>query len=217
MRSLPDIVLFDLDGTLVDSAPGLQTTLNVVLAEHGRRPLSLDEVHRFVGEGLDTLLARALAATGPALEPGPLRARWFQVYQDKAVQGSRAYPFAGALLRSLTDQGCRLGLVTNKPQAPAEQILRALGWAPHFEVVLGGDALPRRKPDPAPLREALGRLPPGRAAFVGDSAIDVQAARAADLPMVLLRHGYCQQDPDSLGAHAVVSGLDEVEAALRGL
>lgn len=217
MRSLPDIVLFDLDGTLVDSAPGLQRTLNAVLAENGRRPLSLEEVHRFVGEGLDTLLARALAATGSALEPGPFRARWFEVYEGLAIQGSPSYPFATALLRSLTDQGCRLGLVTNKPQRPTEQILRALGWAPHFEVVLGGDALPLRKPDPAPLREALARLPPGRAVFVGDSAIDAQAAQAAGLPLILLRHGYCQQDPDSLGAQAVVSGLDEVEEALRGL
>lgn len=217
MPSLPDIILFDLDGTLVDSAPGLQQTLNAVLAEQGRRPLSLDEVKCFVGEGLDTLLARALAATGPALEPGPFRARWFQVYEEHAVHGSPAYPFAGALLRSLTDQGCRLGLVTNKPQRPTEQILRALGWTRYFEVVLGGDALLVCKPDPAPLREALARLPPGQAAFVGDSPIDVQAALAADLPMVLLRHGYCQQDPDSLGAQAVVSALDEVEAALRGL
>lgn len=217
MSSLPDIVLFDLDGTLVDSAPGLQQTLNVLLGELGRRPLSLEEVHRFVGEGLDTLLARALAATGPALDPAPFRVRWFEVYEGVARSGSRPYPHAESLLASLRAQGCRLGLVTNKPQGPTELILRALSWGPYFDVVIGGDSLPVRKPDPAPLREALARLPSGRVAFVGDSNIDVMAAAAAGLPMVLLRHGYCQQDPDTLGATVVVDGLGEVEGALRGL
>lgn len=215
--ALPDIVLFDLDGTLVDSAPGLRDALNALLAEHGRRSLGLDEVHRFIGEGLDLLLDRAFRATGEARDPATLRARWLELYAAHAIPGSRPYPGADALLAELRAAGCHLGLVTNKPLRPSLQILEARGWSALFAVVVGGDSLPRRKPDPAPLRHALAQLPPGRAAFIGDSVIDAAAAAAAGLPLVLVGHGYAHGDLDRVPAAARVEDLPGVLAALRGL
>lgn len=214
---LPDIVVFDLDGTLVDSIPGLTLAVNQVLAHLGRRALSADEVRGMVGEGLDMLLARGLAATGEALDPGSLRSLWFEVYGATVEEGTRPYPGAQALLDRLRDQGCRIGLCTNKPQAPTEQILATLGWRGRFGSVLGADAVPRRKPDPDHLLRVVAALGPGRAAYVGDSITDVQTAQAAGIPIVLVAHGYSNQDPASLGADVLVPDLGGVEAALRGL
>lgn len=215
--SLPDVVVFDLDGTLVDSIPGLTRAVNQVLAHLGRRSLAADEVRGMVGEGLEMLLSRALAATGEALDPAPLRPLWFEVYGAAVEEGTRPFPGAQALLDRLGAQGCRIGLCTNKPQAPTEQILAMLGWRERFGAVLGADAVPRRKPDPDHLLRVVAALGPGRAAYVGDSATDVQTARAAGLPVVLVAHGYSRQDPASLGADVLVADLSGVEAALRGL
>lgn len=214
---LPPAVVFDLDGTLVDSAPGLRDAINAVLVDLGRRPITVAEVHAFIGDGLDMLLRRAFRATGEELAPEPFRARWFEVYEHTVLTGTRPYPGAEELLDTLIAGGCRLGLCTNKPQAPTLQLLDHLAWTRHFEVVLGGDAVPRRKPDPDHVLQVSGRLGPGPAVYVGDSPTDVAAARAAGLPIVLVGHGYSRVPQAELGAERLVASLVEVPDALRSL
>jgi len=211
---LPQRVVFDLDGTLVDSLPALRVAVNLVLAELGRRPLSQVEVRGFVGEGLDRLLSQALAATGAALDLEPLRDRWLVVYRETLAEGTTAFPGAEDLLRDLRAAGCRLGLCTNKPQEPAEEILALLGWSELFDAVVGADQVPNRKPAPEHLQQTLAAMGEGRAAYVGDSATDVETARGAGVPVILLSHGYSRVDPADLGADAVVDRMDQVPAAL---
>jgi phosphoglycolate phosphatase len=215
-------VVFDLDGTLVDTAPDLHAHLNEMLAELGRPGFALDEVRPMIGDGARMLLRRGLDASGgmPAgVDLEVLFAEFLRRYTARPLRFGA--PFAGVpqALRALGAAGVKLGICTNKPQAPADRLLAELDLARHFAAVIGGDSLPVRKPDPGHLRAVLDRLgaDPARAVLVGDSANDVASAAALDMPCVLVSFGYTQTPARALGAARVIDHMGELWAALATL
>ena len=216
-------VVFDLDGTLIDSAPDLRTALNRMLTVHGRPTLGLDSVIGMVGDGATKLVARAFAATGDPAADADLDAltrQFLDVYEHHAAVETRPYPGAVEALGRLQEAGLRLGICTNKPQRATDEALIGLGLAPYFDTVVGGDALDGvRKPDPRLLLAALKRMDvkPSEAAMVGDNANDVAAARAADVPVIVRDGGYTRVPSRELGADAVFSSFTDLPAVLAGL
>ncbi len=217
-------MLFDLDGTLVDSAPDLARAVDGVLAELGYPAAGEALVRDWVGEGARRLLARAITRTERCEPPTETLdhglARFFELYGTSLYRDSRPYPGVVATLRKLAADGYRLAVVTNKPRRFAEPIVEAMGLSEAVPVVVGGDCTAVRKPDPEPLRTALERLgvTPDEALMVGDSAIDVAAARNLGIPVVCVPYGYSRGvDAADLGADAVLSGFGELRVLLRGL
>jgi phosphoglycolate phosphatase len=211
-------LLFDLDGTLVDSVPDLAAAVNGVLAELGRPPLGLPQVTSMVGDGTSALVERALAASGAG--DTPLRAahdRFLALYEADPTRLTRPYPGVPAVLEELAAAGWRLGICTNKPERATRTVLAGLDLARFFAVVLGGDSGPTRKPDPGPLRAALGRLgsEPGNAAMIGDHRNDVAAAQAAAMPVAFARYGYGAATLAGLTPDAVIDRFAELPQALR--
>ena len=208
----PRAVLFDLDGTLVDTAPDLCNAVNHVLAGLGRAAVPLARLREVVSKGGRAMLAVALPdlddAARDALLP-PFLARYAEAL---AVESE---PFTGvpALLDALDARGVRWGIVTNKPEALAAGVVAGMGWVARCAVLVGGDTLPLRKPDPAPLHLACERLgiDPARCLYVGDDERDVQAARAAGMPSAAALWGYRLpgEDPLQWGAdHAAAVPAD---------
>ncbi|AWM87873.1 phosphoglycolate phosphatase [Microvirga sp. 17 mud 1-3] len=212
MTSLKAII-FDLDGTLVDSARDLQNATNVLLAEQGLRNVSLDEVKAMVGDGVVKLVERALTATGGDLSRlSALAARFLEIYEADAARYTEAYPGVPETLEGLRDRGLVLAVVTNKPYAATMDILQTLGLHRFFGAVVGGDTLPERKPHPAPLLAALERLgvTPEAALMVGDNYHDVQAARAAGTRAVAVTYGYSHKPHAELGADRLIDTMPEL-------
>jgi phosphoglycolate phosphatase len=211
-------ILFDLDGTLVDSVPDLAAAVNGLLAELGRPPLSVPQVTSMVGDGTSALVERALAASGAG--SAPLRAahdRFLALYEADPTRLTRPYPEVPAVLGELAATGWRLGVCTNKPERATRSVLAGLDLERFFGVVLGGDSGPTRKPDPGPLCAALDRLgsAPGSAAMVGDHRNDVAAAQAAGMPAVFARYGYGTATLAGLTPDAAVDRFTELPQALR--
>ncbi|HEY8565461.1 MAG TPA: phosphoglycolate phosphatase [Beijerinckiaceae bacterium] len=215
-----DAVLLDLDGTLVDSARDLQEALNRLLAEEGLRSLDLSEVKGMIGDGVRKLLERALAAAGsdPA-RVDALLPRYLALYEGAASHHTDVYPGVRDTLQELRGEGLHLAVVTNKPEAATRIVLEALGLDAFLDAVIGGDTLPQRKPDPAPLHEALRRLGvgPDRAVMVGDNHHDVNAARAAGVRAIVVGYGYAHGAPEGFGADGLIDAFAELPAALRAL
>lgn len=194
-------IVFDLDGTLIDSAPDLHAALNRVLAEQGAGPVTLDQTRGFIGHGIAHLVQAARRACGidPAREAA-MTASMFTHYMAAPARLSRPYPGVIACLEALQAQGHPLGLCTNKAIAPTRVILKELGLERFFPVVIGGDSVPQKKPDPAPLLAAFAPL--GAPHFyVGDSEVDAETARAAGVRFALHTEGYRKAPPSEL-AHA---------------
>jgi phosphoglycolate phosphatase len=187
-------ILIDLDGTLVDSAPDLAAAANRMLSDFGAPPLPAGTVRGFIGNGVPTLVQRVLAAT-PCLQntcQDLALAAFHRHYSD--CNGRHGAPYPGVLqgLSALHRLGYRLACVTNKPQAHTLPLLDILGLSPYFSAVVSGDSAPAMKPDPAPLLVACHRLgvQPEHCLMVGDSQVDVAAARAAGMPVCIVRYGY---------------------------
>jgi phosphoglycolate phosphatase len=210
-------LIFDLDGTLVDSAPDLATALNGLLAELGQPPLAETTVRAMVGDGAGVLVQRGLAASGlaEADQPSALK-RFLALYRDCLIDRTRAYPEVEATLERLQAEGHKLGVCTNKPFDPTQRILSALKLDRFFGSVIGGDSLPRRKPDPEPLLAAIEGLggTTGTAVMIGDSANDVLCARAAAVPAILIPSDYGNPAED---ADLKLSRFSELPAALARL
>jgi phosphoglycolate phosphatase len=220
MLEIPfDAVAFDLDGTLADTAPDLAAALNHALTRLGRDIVPPESVRYLVGQGARALLRRGLAATGGA--PEELVERGFpvfiQYYGENICRGTRPYPGLEAALDLLSARGIALALCTNKPEGLTRKLLEALGWAARFDGVIGGDTLGCRKPDPAPLLEAIARAGGGRAAFVGDSITDADTAKAAGIPFVAVSFGFSDRPVEELGAQAIIDSYDELIPALARL
>ena len=220
MTDIPfDVVAFDLDGTLADTAPDLAAALNHTLAALGRETVPTESVRHLVGHGAKALLRKGLAATGEA--PEELVEQGFPVFIDyygrNICEGTKAYPDVKAALDQLLAQGVSVAMCTNKPEGLTHRLLDALGWSSRFEVIVGGDTLPVKKPDPAPLHEAIARAGGGRAAFVGDSIIDADTARAARIPFVAVSFGFSDRPIEALGADAVIDSYADLPEALAGL
>jgi phosphoglycolate phosphatase len=215
-------ILFDLDGTLVDSAPDLARTMNVLLERRGRRPLTLDDVRHMVGQGAKVLMERAMAATG---EPASARDidrmfdEFLAYYNHHIADESRPFPGVREALERLTEAGCAMAVCTNKPEWPSRRLLEELGLDGYFGAIVGGDTLAVRKPDPGHLHECIRRVgaAPGRAIMVGDSRTDVDAARAAAVPVVAVTFGYTPQPVATFGPDVLIDHFDELWAALDRL
>lgn len=214
-----DVVAFDLDGTLADTAPDLAAALNHALAALGRATVPAQSVRHLVGHGARALLRRGLAATGEA--PEELVEQGFPVfieyYAANICDGTRAYPGVEAALDALAGRGAALSVCTNKPEALTHLLFEALGWNGRFASIVGGDSLTVRKPDPAPLHEAIARAGGGRAAFIGDSIIDNDTARAAGIPFVAVSFGFSDRPATELGAAIVIDDFAELPSALARL
>jgi phosphoglycolate phosphatase len=216
-RQPPKAALVDLDGTLVDTLGDFEVALTLTLAGFGATPVSRRFIEHTIGKGSEHLIRSTLAEAGlpaEAYEPA------WQAYQRHyaRINGDHARVFDGVAegLARWQDAGWRLGCLTNKPTAFARDLLDRKGLASRFEVVFGGDAFERRKPDPLPLLkgcEALG-LAPAEVLMVGDSANDARAARAAGCAVVLVTYGYNHGEPvEQVDADGCVDRLDEIDPA----
>ena len=193
----PQAVLFDLDGTLVDSAPDFIAVINRMRAERGRTPMDLADLRPVVSKG-----ARAMLGAGFPDIAVEQRESWVREFLDlyERELGLHGRPFEGveAMLAALEAAGTRWGIVTNKPEYLARKLLPLLGWEARCAVLVGGDSLPVRKPDPLPLRhaaEAIG-IEAAACAYVGDDERDIIAARAAGMPSVVALWGYRLHEDD---------------------
>ncbi|MEN9410009.1 MAG: phosphoglycolate phosphatase [Pseudomonadota bacterium] len=190
-------VLFDLDGTLVDSAPDIHAGVSVVLREEGVEPLPFEIVRGFIGNGVPVLMTRVMAAVGMGEDARlhrDLCARFIRWYEDAPAGLTKPYAGVEAALRGL---GVPMGLCTNKPEGPTRALLAQMGWAGFFPVIVGGDTLALRKPDPAPLLEAMARIG-GGAVFVGDSEVDAETADRAGVAFLLFTGGYRKAPVEAL-------------------
>lgn len=222
MTAPPMAVLFDLDGTLVDSAPDLATAVNRTLAELDRPAVPEDRVRVWIGNGARRLVARALAGRREVgQEPAGLEAalaRFFEHYEDCLVDRSRPYPGVREGLDTLSRLGLPLGVVTNKPERFTAPLLEALELERYFRVLVSGDTLAVKKPDPAPLHHAAAGLgvPAGACLLVGDSRTDLEAALAAGMPMIRVPYGYPGGDATFADHPELeVAGVDELAARLE--
>ncbi|WP_242464709.1 phosphoglycolate phosphatase [Halorhodospira abdelmalekii] len=222
LKTRPHAVLFDLDGTLVDSAPDLAAAVNAVLRERGAATVDVERVRGWVGNGARRLIARALtgeeSADPPAAEWNAALERFFTLYSERLYVDSRPYPGVVEGVAALHALGLPLAVVTNKPRRFAEPILTHMGLREQIAVVVGGECVAARKPDPLPLHWALEQLglPGAPAWMVGDSATDVAAARAAGMPVICVPYGYRRGVAvEQLGADAVIGRLTELTTLLR--
>lgn len=217
-----EAVVFDLDGTLVDTAPDLHAHLNEMLADLGRPGFDLDEVRPMIGDGARVLLRRGLDASGGMPEGVDIEAlfeEFLRRYTARPLRFGAIFDGVEGVLQALASAGIRLGVCTNKPQAPTDRLLAELRLARHFAAVIGGDSLAVRKPDPGHLQAVLDRLgaAAGRSVLVGDSANDVEAAAATGVPCVLVSFGYTRTPARALGAARVIDHMDELPAVLAAL
>lgn len=214
-----DVVVFDLDGTLADTAPDLAAALNHALAQFGRPSIAADMVRHMIGHGSRALLHKGLAATGPVSEELVERGygAFLDYYAAFICEGTRAYAGVEDCIDVLRARGMRVAICTNKPEALTHLLIDALGWDHRFDAIVGGDTLTLRKPDPAPLHEAIRRAGGGRAVLVGDSITDADTARAAGVPFMAVSFGFSDRPAAALGADAVIDGFDELVPALKGL
>ncbi len=217
-------VLFDLDGTLLDTLQDIAGALNRTLVEYGCRPLRQNDVRAMIGRGSPVLIELATAAQGRSFDASTQAAmveRFFRHYGDlEESNESTAQPFAGAAesLRALHGAGLRIAVVTNKQHRFAAALLERLGLSGWIDLVVGGDSCPRRKPDPQPLLYACEHLNAAAAQslMVGDSVNDVQAARGAGIPVVCVSYGYNEgRDPRTLECDALLDSLAELPALLE--
>ena len=213
-------VVFDLDGTLADTAPDLTASLNYTLGKLGRPAVPAEDVRHMVGHGVRALLRNGLTATGEVSEAlidegFPI---FFAYYEAHIADHTRPFPGVEEALAALEADGVKIAVCTNKLEALTHDLLAALGWKDRFAAVVGGDTLPVRKPDPAPLLEAIARAGgEGPAAFVGDSITDTDTAKAAQLPCVALSFGFSDRPPSELGADRLIDHWDELIPALASL
>ncbi|MGE3872711.1 MAG: phosphoglycolate phosphatase [Parvibaculaceae bacterium] len=217
-------VVFDLDGTLVDTAPDLWRATNHVLESAGRGEVTLEQVRAFVGYGARKLIARGFAATGNPLaaeEIEPVYERFVAYYGAHIARESVPFPGCAALLDRLKAKGILIGICTNKLEGLSVRLIDALGLTAYFTAIVGPDTIGIAKPDPAPYRETLRRMgaESARSLLIGDSETDVLTARAAGVPVVGVTFGYTAEPIERFGPDALVSHFSEayepIETLLR--
>jgi phosphoglycolate phosphatase len=217
-------VLFDLDGTLLDTVGDIALALNRVLAEYRVGALPDHDVRRMIGRGSPVLIERAMSALGQTLDPATQAAmvqRFFHYYgelEELNEDSAQPYPGAAEAVHSTHRAGLRTAIVTNKQHRFAEALLRRRALLESVDAVIGGDSCARRKPDPQPLLFAceMLKVPPSAALMVGDSINDVEAARAAGIPVVCVSYGYNEgRDPRTLDCDALLDTLADLPALLH--
>nr|WP_318652099.1 phosphoglycolate phosphatase [Pseudomonas sp. PDM14] len=217
---LPRLVMFDLDGTLVDSVPDLAAAIDQMLETLGRPVAGIERVRNWVGNGARVLVRRALAGDMEHAGVGEAETEQALELFNQAYSGShrltRVYPGVTATLKWLNKHGVELALITNKPEQFVAPLLDEMKLGRYFRWIIGGDTLPQQKPDPAALLYVmrLAGIEASQALFVGDSRNDVLAARAADVPCIALSYGYNHGRPIAEESPALV--LDDLRQLLPG-
>jgi len=205
-------VLFDLDGTLIDSRRDIAAAANAARARFGLVPLPVEDVMPFIGRGVDFLLQGVLGDTATPERVKEGLASLMDHYRDHLVDHTAVYPGCVDFLTHLRDRGVAMGVVSNKPHVLTLRVLGELGLEPFFGAALGADATANKKPHPEPLRTALKTLgaDPGNSVMIGDSAVDFQAARAAGMAVGLVSHGFTHRaELEGLGADWLVDSMAE--------
>lgn len=213
-------VVFDLDGTLVDTAPDLMAATNHVLSLLKRRPITMVEVRSFVGRGARILIERGVAATGDAIDEASLtyyHAEFLRHYEGHTADRSEIFPGAVTLLKRLADSGIKAGVCTNKPEGLSRQLLDALDLSRLVGAIIGPDTIGIGKPDAAPYLETVKRLgvPAKNSILVGDSETDILTARAAKVPVIAVTFGYTPKPVAEYGPDHLISHFDEVWDILK--
>jgi len=212
-------IAFDLDGTLVDTAPDLVRALNEVVATDGLAPVDLADVRMMVGRGARVLIERAYSAQKKSLDPDRVNDRvadFIDIYKSDIARLSRPFPDAVQILENLKAKGARLSVCTNKPSVLADALIDALDLAEFFERIIGPDRTEVKKPDAAHFWSSVGDAGPNLA-LIGDSITDSACAKAAGIPCVILTHGYSEIPHDALGADAVLDHFCSLPETLEKL
>ena len=188
------LVVFDLDGTLVDSRQDLADSTNAMLESLGASALHLDRVVMMVGDGARVLVQRALEAAGLPAEGAALDdalKRFHACYRTRLLTTTRPYPGIAQMLAEVAPMAT-LAMLTNKPLSPSQQLVDAFGWSTHFLQIIGGDGALPRKPDPSGLQQlmAIANAGPTSTLLVGDSMVDVETARNAGVPVCVVTYGF---------------------------
>ena len=210
-----DTVVFDLDGTLIDSAPDIHAAANRMLADMGQPDLPLETIIGFIGNGVKVLVERCLAHLDLARSDADVAEAlgdFMAYYNADLTTLTRPFPGAEDLLSDLGRRGIKMGVCTNKPEQPARLILSRMGLADHFAAVIGGDSLGQRKPEPAPLLATIAELggAPERTLYVGDSETDYRTALNAGVPFAYFEGGYQRRPIEGFAPGFRVSALSEV-------
>jgi len=215
-------IAFDLDGTLVDTAPDLISTLNLVLAGEGLPPVAYDDGRRMIGGGARRMIERALAAEGQSVSSAELD-RLFAIFVDHyrahIADRSRPFPHVEEILARLSGQGFRLAVCTNKLEWLSVCLLDALNLSRYFAAICGPDTFGIQKPDPQILRLTIRRAGGDvqRAIMIGDSLTDVRTARAANVPVIAVDFGYSEVAPTALEADCLINSFAQLPHAIAVL
>lgn len=209
----PRLVLFDLDGTLLDSAPDMLATVNRMRAARGQGPMLLGELRPHVSRGSRAMSAAAFPALDGEVSPEMIR-EFLDIYEEELGRNSVLFDGVAELLQAIEADGARWGIITNKPEYLAKQIMPQLGWESRSAILLGGDTLPQRKPHPLPLlhaAEVLGESI-GDCVYVGDDQRDIDAARAASMRSVVALWGYRgeNEQPERWGGDVMATTVHDM-------
>src|SRR5689334_9626128 len=214
-----DTVIYDLDGTLIDSAKDMQVAVSHVLADHGLPAVTEDDVRNYMGQGSKVTMNRAFSKYGKTLDDAQLSAvtrEFVRNYEADPVSNTTAFAGVSDVVARFDRLGLRQGVCTNKFERPSRMILEHLKLMPPISDLAGADTFPVRKPDPRHILMLVERMggKPDRAVMVGDSIHDVHAAHAAGLPAVLVSWGYTETPASELGADAVIERFDALPEAI---
>ena len=217
-----EAVIYDLDGTLIDSAKDMQVAVSRVLADHGLPAVTEDDLRNYMGQGSKVTMGKAFAKFGKTLDDETLSAvtrEFVRYYEADPVGHTVAFEGVAAVVARFAGLGLKQGVCTNKFERPSRMILEHLRLMPPIAAVAGADTFPVRKPDPRHILMLIERMgsSPDRAVMVGDSVHDVAAAHAAGLPAVLVSWGYTETPASELGAEAVIERFDALPQALERL
>jgi phosphoglycolate phosphatase len=213
-------LIFDLDGTLVDTAPDLLGALNAILIGEGRRAVDHADLRHLVGHGARIMLAEAFKMTGAAMDEARLPGLiddYIAHYKKHIAVASRPFPGVEETLAALRGDGAKLGVLTNKPQELTDLLLPALGLDRYFDAIHGAGRYGYNKPDARVFHHVVDELGGGDALMIGDSITDVQTARAANVPVILVSYGYTPEPAHMLGADAVTGDFREIPAIAKRL
>lgn len=218
----PQLILFDLDGTLIDSAPDIAAATNELLKHHGFEPLTLNDVRSMIGNGVKKLVERAFKKSGIELVDSSLSSRtdeMMEIYAANLTKLTTEMAGAEVLLRQLKAENRKTAVVTNKPEKFSREIIGHFCWETLLDAVVGGDTCVTRKPDPEMLFHACEQagLEPTEAIMVGDSPADIKSAQNADIRSIAVRGGYTNIPVEDLGADVIVNSLSEVYDAINTL
>ena len=219
--SSPGTIVFDLDGTLVDSVPDLAGSLDALMAEKGLAPIGVEQTRTLIGHGIPNLVRRGLAERGVAWEATAGAAdvkRFTEIYGARVSLETRPYPGVESVLTALQAQGWRMGVCTNKMERLARAIVDDLGLARFFAVVAGPDTFKVGKPDPRHLTETARAAGGGEPViFVGDSEVDIATGKAAGVPVIAMTYGYTKTPLDELGADRLIGSFAELPEAIASV